>query len=106
MSTPLERRFEQRIQRTIQDSKETGYVPTIFSRMVSEHGAVEACKRLVNDSKFSEGYTKLWELKRLDLSVENIILEREWLELFTDEERTRADKKLREYGFKSPNAPC
>jgi hypothetical protein len=67
--------------------------------MISEHGAVEAAKRLINSSKPSDGYTRLWELGRLDLSVEAIVQEELWKDLFSEKEREKARKRLVQYGY-------
>ena len=41
----------------------------------------------------------LWERKRLDLTVEAMILRPEWQALFSDVERRIAVNRLREYGY-------
>jgi len=93
--------FEERVWQAISVMKnEYGYNPTIFITMVNKHGAIEAVKRLINSTKPSSGYTKLWELGALNLSMEAIILEENWVSLFTDEERAKAKKRLMEYGYK------
>src|SRR5206468_10560498 len=43
--------------------------------------------------------TALWERKRLDLSVEAVMLQPEWHPLFSDAEREIARRRLAEYGF-------
>ena len=92
--------FEKRIWETIKICEEKfDYKPTIFINMVYEHGMVDAVKRLINTSKPSSGYTKLWELNALNLSLEAIILEDEWKNIFTEEERMKAKKRLKEYGY-------
>ncbi len=47
----------------------------------------------------SDGYAALWERKRLDLTVEALILRPEWLELFSELEREIARQRLAEYGY-------
>jgi hypothetical protein len=54
---------------------------------------------LLHSITVSEGYTALWERGRLDLTVEALILEPQWHELFTEEEREIARKRLRDYGY-------
>ena len=44
-------------------------------------------------------FTTLWELKRLDLSVEAYVLRSEYAPLFTKEERGVARARLKEYGY-------
>ena len=76
-----------------------GYYPRFFLDMIANIGAVETAKQLVNSSKPSEGYTRLWELGVLQYSVENQIQDERWNDLFTDKEREKARKRLSDYGF-------
>ena len=98
--TELQRNFENRVNQSVKQMLKLGYKSTIFETMRQEHGTIDAIKRLVVDKKISEGFKFLWEHKRLDLSVENIILEPEWNSLFSDSERTAAKNKLQQCGFK------
>jgi hypothetical protein len=91
--------FEQRVQEAIKKMMTLGYKPQAFITMMITEGTVNAVKKLINSDKISDGFTKLWELKRLDLSMENIIQENEWHELFTEDERNKAKRRLRDYGF-------
>jgi len=91
--------FEQRIQETIREMMTLGYKPQAFITMMITDGTVNAVKKLINSSKIPDGFVKLWEMNRLDLSVENIIQEIEWEELFTEDERNKAKKRLKDYGY-------
>ena len=92
--------FNERIQKAIKESIEKcNYTPHLFIQMVNEHGAVETAKKLINSSKPSDGYVKLYEKSRLDLTVENIVLEEEWADLFTPEELNKARKRLKDFNF-------
>ena len=61
-----------------------------------------AAKQLIHTDTPSEGFTTLWELKRLDLSVEAHVIKSEYAELFTDNERQICLERLEAYGYK-PN---
>jgi len=91
--------FEQRVQKSIKEMMSLGYKPQAFITMTIADGTVNAVKNVINSEKIPEGFIKLWELNRLDLSMENIIQEEEWHELFTEDERNKAKKRLRDYGF-------
>ena len=87
----LENTFEQEVREGIIESKSIGYTPTYFIQMVNEHGAVQTTKRLLASTNPGEGFYKLWELKRLDLTVECLAADTRWygdrwLGLFTEEE--------------------
>lgn len=85
--------------------QEVGYKATAFLQMItnSEDG-VKIAKQLIQNNKPTDGFIKLWEAKRLDITVENLILKKEYLSLFTDEERKIAKERLTEYGYLIPNA--
>ena len=68
--------------------------------MLNEKGAIQTARQLINASQPSDGYTRLWELKRLDLSVEAVVHNNaEWHELFTQDELQRCEKRLADYGY-------
>ena len=73
-----------------------------FIQMVSEVGGPGTARRLLASSKPSEGFTRLWESGRLDLSVEYQVLQPQFRGLFSEEELDVARKRLRDYGFNGP----
>ncbi|MGV8998001.1 MAG: hypothetical protein ACOH12_13745 [Parvibaculaceae bacterium] len=82
--------------------KEIGYRPTLFLQMLSKDGGLLTAKKLINAVKPSDGYTRLFEEQRLDLSVEAVVIENaEWRTLFTAEELEKAEKRLTAYRYKS-----
>jgi 5-methylcytosine-specific restriction protein A len=56
--------------------------------------------RLLSSNKVSEGFKKLWEHSRLDLSVEALVLESEWRLAFNPVLIARAEKRLSEVGYR------
>lgn len=74
---------------------EAGYNASRFLSMVSERGGYDAARTLLHAANVSDGYTALWERQRLDLTVEAVILNSEWHELFSEAERTIARERLR-----------
>ena len=100
MTDELERQFRERlldIYKLLAD--EYGYHATRFIQMLNERGAVDTAKALIHSTETKEGYTKLWEIDKLELSVEALALRAEWQELFTDEDRELARKRLEQYEF-------
>lgn len=78
---------------------EANYVATIFHNMLVDLGGTITAKRLIN-GPVSEGYTALWERKRLDLTVEAVVVDNtKWHILFDDEEIKKARKRLTDYGY-------
>jgi len=79
--------------------REIGYNPTRFTQMVGDIGGVEAARLLLGGPIASDGFTTLWEHKRLDSSVEAFVLLPWYRDLFTDEELDTATHRLQDYGF-------
>jgi hypothetical protein len=100
MSKGLERRFHEAMVALYKRAKaECGYNATRFLQMVNEHGVLKAAQSLLHAPGLSEGFTALWQKGRLDLTVEKLILDRHWQDLFSDEEREVARKRLSELGY-------
>jgi hypothetical protein len=80
---------------------EVNYTPSVFHKMLGEIGGVRTAKQLINSAKPSDGYTRLYEAGRLDLTVEAVVIDNtKWHTLFEPEELDRARKRLRDYGYK------
>ena len=79
--------------------RECGYNATRFLQMISEIGGLETAKQLILKENETYGFERLWELKRLDLSVEALVLSNEFKELFTFQERKICKDRLEKYGF-------
>ncbi len=77
--------------------REVDYTASRFHQMVSENGGLATALQLIHDPHPSEGYTALWERKRLDLTVEAMILDPKWDELFSDNDRNAAKARLKKY---------
>jgi hypothetical protein len=98
--TSLEDEFDAAMMRLYEQANDAGYNATYFLRMVNELGGVETAKRLINADAPSEGFTKLWGLGQLDLTVEALMTrERRFAGLLTGQERLRARKRLEDYGW-------
>jgi hypothetical protein len=74
--------------------KECGYNATRFLQMVQEKGGLKAAKQWLSTDTPQEGLFKLWELSRLDLSMERLVLRKQFRKLFTDQELAIARKRL------------
>jgi hypothetical protein len=93
--------FEQRLRSDVDAMIRSGYRPTIFQRMLAEHGAVGAARRLLAAPQVSDGFRYLWEHRMLQHSVENAVLAPQFTELFTDRERQIARERLLQAGFRA-----
>jgi hypothetical protein len=79
---------------------EVGYNATYFLRMLTDYGPMDTARRLIASTQPSEGFTQLWERKRLDLTVEAQVLRPEFATLFTEDELMKCRARLSEYGWR------
>jgi len=79
--------------------KECGYRATRFLQILSERGGIITAKELVSKEGGTEGFLKLWQLGRLDLSVEALILTDEYKVFFTEEELKLSKERLEKYKY-------
>ncbi|MEL7571268.1 MAG: hypothetical protein AAGU14_12005 [Eubacteriaceae bacterium] len=80
--------------------KELKYNAAMFFRLLSEKGGLQTAKILIAKNGGTSGFRVLFENKRLDLSVEALVLRPEYITLFTDEERKMCKDRLNEFGYK------
>ena len=97
----LEDEFDKRMQELYHSGKkEARFSAPLFAELLREHGGLETAKRFIHSADYAHGFTALWERKRLDLTVEAMIVaEAKWQPLFTPEEIEICRKRLREYGY-------
>lgn len=80
---------------------EVKYNATRYLHLLDAHGGFETARILINSPTVSEGYSKLWELGRLDLTVEALIWDNpEYHVLFSKKEILMLQKRLIEYMYK------
>ena len=93
--------FDQEMLRIYQRAlSEAHYKATRFLTMLHEHRGLETARLLIHSPTVSEGYTALWERKRLDLTVEAVIHDNpKWHPLFNQEELDTCVKRLTDYGY-------
>ena len=86
--------FDQAMMRIYVQAKQVGYTANRFHQMLTEHGGVETARRLL--PQMSDGFTELWRRKRLDLTVEALVLQPRWESLFSANELDVARSRLRD----------
>ncbi len=79
------------------DADAIGYEASGFRGLVASHGPLRAAKMLINMDEPSDGFVELWELKRLDISVEARALKPEFRSLFSDSELSTCRRRLAAY---------
>lgn len=83
-----------------QEALKIGYSASKFKQMVANQGGYKVAKTLLHSKNLSNGFLTLKELERLDLTVEALILNPMYQELFTEEERDIARDRLKQFGYK------
>lgn len=81
---------------------DTGYRPTFLLRMLNEKGGYQTALTLLSAHNPSEGFTRLWKLQRLDLSIEALVVESEWRTFFPAELLAKSERLLQgsRYSFR------
>jgi hypothetical protein len=82
--------------------RECRYTATRFFQMVTDRGGLAAARMLLASKHYPDGLTRLWEEKRLDISMEVLVLSDRWRGFFSEDELAVAAKRLRELGYKGP----
>ncbi|MCX5668912.1 MAG: hypothetical protein NTX89_02160 [Candidatus Omnitrophica bacterium] len=76
-----------------------------FLQMIKEHGGLEAAKRIINDTNIKlQGFTELFMRggqEGLNLTVEALVLDPKWRDLFTDADRKIASERMRKLDHKT-----
>jgi|GEM_PF-914069 len=80
--------------------RECGYNATRFIQMVQNDKGVEAAKRLLQAPGFQYGFTELWQCGRLDITMEALVIQPQYAELFTEEEIQIAKTRLKDVVIK------
>ena len=69
--------------------------PSRFKQMINEKGdGVDAVRRLIQKPDVTDTFTNLFLKECSHLTVESVILQPKWHELFTDDERRIARERL------------
>lgn len=79
--------------------REISYNPAYCSQMVAEQGGVGAARTLLHGPPASDGFTRLWEEGRLDLSLEFSVLRPKRHSIFSEAERAEARRRLEAHRF-------
>lgn len=82
------------------DANSIGYNASRVIQMVNEVGGLSAAKQLINSDQPSEGFTRLWELGRLDVAVEARALKPGFRPLFTAPELKKCRDRLSAYDWR------
>lgn len=102
MSKTLKEEFHRAMLSIDATAGKYGYHPSYFLRMVHELGGLRAAKQLLSADNPQSGLAKLWELELLDNSMEALVIQERWKDLFSEEELQEARKRLQDFGYTFP----
>lgn len=97
----LEKELENRFLDALKESKKLHAkinFDFVYS-FIKSYGAIGASKRLMltGTDKIQSGFIKMWELNRMDLTFENIIIDKKFKFLFDDKVIEIANKRLEKF---------
>jgi hypothetical protein len=95
----LESEFEDDLRGTYEAARKRGYVAAYFLQMLEERGGVETAKKLLAKSEPQTGLFELWQLNLLHESMEAVVLQAKFKDLFTLDELAEAQRRLEELGY-------
>ena len=78
--------FHQAMMNITDETKKFGYNPTRFKKMLLTDGGYLVAKKLLSSKTVSDGFSVLWENNALELSVEAVVLQKQFRPLFTVDE--------------------
>jgi hypothetical protein len=93
----LEAKLGEQLRQDCDESERIGYSPRQFRLMIAESGPAEACRRVIMSPKIPDGFLKLLELQKLELTAEARVLNGPWRRLFMRDVLEQARKRLRQY---------
>ncbi|WP_395684359.1 HNH endonuclease [Dokdonella sp.] len=94
MNAHEDEEFTAHLGNAVKEAERLKYYPNYFKRDLAADGGFRTVKRILASGKPSEGFRKLWELGRLDLSCEAIIVETRWRKYFDEDLLERAERLL------------
>ncbi|MGL4363111.1 MAG: hypothetical protein ACRCSG_07600 [Cellulosilyticaceae bacterium] len=98
--SPIEKKFTEELLKRCEEAKKLcGSNPTRFVENVNKFGGVKTAKEILRKGKVSDGFEKLKEEDLLQFTMEALVSDRQYGELFTDEEVNSCYEVLCENGY-------
>ncbi|MCY4109028.1 MAG: hypothetical protein OXG11_08375 [Chloroflexi bacterium] len=101
----LENEFHQAMFDIYGQAAKLGYHATRFLQSVEERGGVMAARHWLRSSTAQSGLDRLWDLGRLDISMEATVLSPRFRSLFSSGELKEARKRLKDRHWDPPEYP-
>jgi hypothetical protein len=94
MDSRANEEFTLHLREAVREAEKLKYFPSRFKAMIEAYGGFITVKNILASGRPSDGFQKLWELGRLDLTCEAIIVESKWRRYFDDDLLQRAEALL------------
>ena len=91
--------MEQKFAAAWQANRNKAAILGVRMRPVDEQDAVKNAKRILSGNRLSDGFNQLLAKNSLGLSLEALVVDKRYTELFTDEEANEALTRLLEVGY-------
>ena len=91
--------FDFQMLQVYENAKDQDYYAIYFKGMLDQYGGLETAKRLLAKSQPQTGLFRLWELRMLDSSMEALVIQERFSDLFSDDEIEEARKRLAELNY-------
>src|ERR1700687_3121267 len=99
-SLTLEQQLEEACMSDVEECRQLGYTPSYFLQMLGEHGAVETARRLILQERVPDGFSTLWELHRLELTLGACVhCQHQFHALFDAQTLAACDARLASVGY-------
>jgi hypothetical protein len=93
----LESQLLAQLRSDCQEMRSLGYRPRDFLAMIGESGPIRACIQVITSQRIPDGFLRLLEIDRLQLSAEATVLKMPWRRLFEEPVLDAARKRLIAY---------
>ena len=98
--TTLEKKFQEELIKNCELAQEKcGCRLVRFIQNVERFGAVKTAQEILRKGRLSDGFEKLQEAGLLELTMEALMIDKKYAELFTDDEVNSCYEILCEYGY-------
>ena len=93
-ASSLAGQFQLRCRELVKESITAGFTPGGWIGLINQMGAVEAAQHLLATGNILPVTPWLVEHGRPELTMEHELTQQRWVDLFTDEERAKAARRL------------
>lgn len=91
--------FNSEMKHVYKNAAAVGVKFTRLRNMLESEEGYKVAIELISKPKVTDGVTNLWEIERLDLSIEALVLQKRFRSLFSEEVISKAKRTLTDLGY-------